>query len=158
MTSRNDLKGIRFSAALLLIVNYLAAVQIAALFVLESAVLLLRHSKQSTSFALCTYLVLSLCGGFVRLSFRAVHALYAGQRWGTYIPFAWAAFFFALTYGLVQDLRHLTPGSPDEDVAFLFLPPLAAIGLWWCIYFNLPHVRSFFKKRSEYPTEASTGQ
>lgn len=45
----------------------------------------------------------------------------------------------------IYDWFHPERLGPDEYFSILSVPFFIAVGLWWCLYLNLPYVRAHFK-------------
>jgi len=75
------------------------------------------------------------------LIFRAASALRERQRWAAYLAMLFGVVFLLLSGGFVYDLYHPERAGPDEGFGIFFIPFCFLIGLWWCVYLNLPHVR-----------------
>ena len=54
--------------------------------------------------------------------------------------------YLGLGAGFFYDCFPPERQSPDEHFGILFVPVLMAVGLWWCVYLNLPHVRAPMKR------------
>ncbi len=83
------------------------------------------------------------------LCFKAVSALRKARRWAAYVAIAWSFVFLSLGPVWIFGLYHPNRESPDEYFGIVGVPPVIAIGLWWSVYLNLPHVRSNLRGGSE---------
>jgi hypothetical protein len=75
------------------------------------------------------------------LIFHAASALRERRRWAAYLAMLFGVLFLLMSGEFVYDLYHPERASPDEGFGIFFIPFCFLIGLWWCIYLNLPHVR-----------------
>jgi hypothetical protein len=79
------------------------------------------------------------------LCFRAASALRRAHRWGAYVAIAFGLFLLWFGGEAMLDLfRPYPPGAVHGEDLFEFLiaVPCIALGMWWCVYLNLPHVRA----------------
>jgi len=75
------------------------------------------------------------------LIFRAASALRERQRWAAYLAMLFGFVFLLMSGEFIYDLYHPERASPDEGFGIFFMPFCFFIGLWWCVYLNLPRVR-----------------
>lgn len=89
---------------------------------------------------------------FAALSYvciRGAQALTIGWRSGANVGAFMALCLFAFSGDLVFDFFHPERQSADEYFLFILVPFFIALGMWWCIYLNLPHVRAFFRRHQQ---------
>jgi magnesium-transporting ATPase (P-type) len=79
------------------------------------------------------------------LCFRAAAALRNTRQWAAYVAMAFGMLLLLFTVSFIYDLYHPERQSPDEYFVILFAPFSLLVGLWFCIYLNLPHVRTHLK-------------
>ena len=63
-------------------------------------------------------------------------------RWGAYVAMAFGLLLLLFTGVIVYDMYHPEKQSADEYFLILIVPFTTAVGLWWWVYLNLPHVRA----------------
>jgi hypothetical protein len=85
------------------------------------------------------------------ISFRAAAALRDGSRWGAYVAMAFGSLLLLFTGSFVYDIYHPERQGPDDYFGILIVPFTLVVGLWWCIYLNLPHVRAYLKRSRPLP-------
>jgi hypothetical protein len=85
------------------------------------------------------------------ISFRAAAALRDGSRWGAYVAMAFGLLLLLFTGSFVYDIYHPERQGPDDYFGILIVPFTLVVGLWWCIYLNLPHVRAYLKRSRPLP-------
>jgi hypothetical protein len=74
---------------------------------------------------------------FTWLCMRAGKALYDERRWE--LTFGLLLLLFSGDF--IYDLYHPEKLGPEGGFLILFLPFTLLLGIWWCVYLNLPHVR-----------------
>jgi amino acid transporter len=79
------------------------------------------------------------------LCFRAAPALNNAERWAAFVATGFGVLLLLFSGEFFYDWFHPERQSPDEDFGILIVPFCIAIGLWWCIYLNLPRVRAHLK-------------
>jgi hypothetical protein len=144
------LRGLRTSAALLVVLGCLWAFYAAfSVVILGLAGLraLKGNSYHSADFRFSSSLFFTviILIGLSWISFRAAAALRNGYRWGAYVAMAFGLLLILFTGSLIYDLFHPERQGPDDYFGTLSIPFTMAVGLWWCIYLNLPHVRANLK-------------
>ena len=147
----SDLLGLRISAGLLACVGGVVALYpflFAALLIVSAIGLL--NGRGSTSIHSMWLLLGALCASIAitYLLFRSSRALREGKRWAAYVAIAFGVVFLLLTSGFIYDLYHPEHASPDEGFGIFIVPALCVVGLWWCVYLNLPHVRRLLNARA----------
>jgi hypothetical protein len=85
------------------------------------------------------------------ISFRAAAALRDGSRWGAYVAMAFGLLLLLFTGSFVYDIYHPERQGPDDYFGILIVPFTLVVGLWCCIYLNLPHVRAYLKRSRSLP-------
>lgn len=112
------------------------------LFIIGSLLFQRNHSPFRPS-ALPVIIVAALTtGALTYLCFKAASALRRARRWAAYVAIAWGLLFLALGGLWIFGLYHPHRESPDEYFDIVFVPPVIAVGVWWCVYLNLPHVKA----------------
>jgi magnesium-transporting ATPase (P-type) len=86
-------------------------------------------------------LVVTITTALTWLCFRAAVALRDARRWA-YVAMTFGMLLLLFTASFIYDIYHPERQSPDEYFGILFVPFSLLVGLWWCIYLNLPHVRA----------------
>lgn len=142
MSNNSAPLGIRFSAGLLVIVNYFAAIEVFSLTILEIVILILKLRDQSLTFMIGCYSFLLACTAFVWTSFKAVHSLHLGKCWGILVCYTWAALFLLMSIGFYHSIQRNYSQAPDAGELFFLLVPFDLFGLWWGTYLALPLFRS----------------
>jgi hypothetical protein len=80
------------------------------------------------------------------LCFRAAAALRNARRWAAYVAIGFGLLLLFLSADILHDWFHPDPHPfPDEGYGIVLVPFCVTIGLWWCIYLNLPRVRAYLK-------------
>ena len=147
----SELLGLRISAGLLAGVGGVVALYpfLFAAMLIVSAIGHL-NGRGSTSFHSMLLLLGALCASsaMAYLLFRSSRALREGKRWAAYVTIACGVVFLLLTSGFIYDLSHPEHAGPDEGFGLLIVPVLCVVGLWWCVYLNLPHVRRLLNTRA----------
>jgi hypothetical protein len=82
------------------------------------------------------------------LCFRAGSALKQGRRWAAYVAIGWG--FLLVYFGsrvMIDLFRPYQPGAVHGEDFFVFLVavPCLLVGVWWCVYLNLPRVRKLIQ-------------
>lgn len=77
------------------------------------------------------------------LCLRAAAALRDARRWGAYVAMASGLLLLLFTVSFTYDIYHPERQGPNDYFGILFVPFALLVGLWWCIYLNLPHVRTY---------------
>jgi hypothetical protein len=149
-TQSESLRGVQFSAGLLVALGSLwgiYAVFFAVIFGVTGVRAWRGHGDSSSSpRSLATsLLVVILMIALTWLCLRAAAALRNARRWGAYIAMAFGSLLLLFTGTFVYDIYHPDSMSPDEGFLIFIVPFTLVIGLWWCVYLNLPHVRVHLK-------------
>jgi len=92
-----------------------------------------------------------LAAALTYLCWRAALALFAARRWAANVAIIWGILFLFMAGQFVFDLYHPSRQGPDEYFGLVLIPPIAIVGLWWCIYLNLPHVRRHLRRDASQP-------
>ena len=82
-----------------------------------------------------------IMSAFTWLCMRAGKALYDERRWGAYVAMAFGLLLLLFSGDFIYDLYHPEQLGPEGGFLILFLPFTLLLGIWWCVYLNLPHVR-----------------
>ena len=140
----------RASSVLLVLLGCLFGAYV-PFFGLFLAVSVLRHirghpsASDSQSWLLTSLIGICIATALCYLCFRAASALRNCQRWAAYVAQGFG-FLLLLFSGLViHGWFHPERRGPDEDFGLLIVPLFVAVGLWWCVYLNLPSVRKRFE-------------
>jgi hypothetical protein len=159
-SDRTSLLGLRISAGLLAALGCLFALYVALFTVLLGASVVRRWqghlpaSDKSTSFLIPLIFVAATAAALTYLCFRAAAALRNAQRWAAYVATGFGLLLLSFSGDFFYDWFHPDRQSPDEDFGILIVPFCIVVGLWWCIYLNLPRVRNHLKSVRQ--TEASS--
>ncbi len=147
-TEEPPLLGLRISAGLLVALGCLWA-----FYAVFSAVALgltgerawkgNAHSSGNLRYLLLTVMILT---ALTWISFRAAAVLRNGYRWGAYVAMAFGLLLLLFTGSFVYDIYHPERQGPDDYYGIFIVPFTLIVGLWWCIYLNLPHVRAHLKR------------
>jgi hypothetical protein len=89
-----------------------------------------------------TFAIIVVIAALTYLSFRAALALYNAQQWAAYMATGFGVLLLLIGGTAFYDWFHPDRMSPDADFAILVAPFCVALGLWWCVYLNLPHVKA----------------
>jgi hypothetical protein len=92
---------------------------------------------------LTLFMVVAVTAAFAYLCFRAAAALRNAQRWAAYVATGFGLLLLLLSADFFYDWFHPERQSPDEYFGIFIVPFCVALGLWWCIYLNLPRVRAY---------------
>jgi hypothetical protein len=149
---RTSLLGLRISAGLLAALGCLFALYVLLFSLLLGASVVRRWqghlpaSDKSSSF-LTLLIVVATTAALTYLCFSAAAALRNAQRWAAYVATGFGLLLLLFSGDFFYDWFHPDRQSPDEYFGILIVPFCIAVGLWWCIYLNLPRVRDSFEKR-----------
>ena len=145
---RTSLLGVRVSAGLLVALGCLWGFY-ALFFVAILGITGVRAWKSHASsldnprrFA-TLLLVVIIMTALTWLCVRAAAALRDARQWGAYVAMAFGLLLLLFTASFIYHMYHPERQGPDEYFGILFVPFTLLIGLWWCIYLNLPHVRAY---------------
>ncbi len=146
----SDLPSLRFSAGLLVALGCLWALYALLFFSLLviAGVRALQgrsHPASDARFLLTSTSVIVIASGLTWLCIRAAKALRDARRWGAYVAMGFGVLLLLFTGSFVYDMYHPERQSPDEAFGILIVPFMFAVGLWWCVYLNLPHVRTHLR-------------
>jgi hypothetical protein len=149
-TEQTSLLGLRVSAGLLVVLGCLWGLY-ALFFSVFFAVTGVRAWKEHFVSPNDPHLLLTSLFAVIIMSLltwlclKAAAALYDARRWGAYIAIVFGLLLLLFTGSFVYDVYHPERQSPDEYFLIFIVPFTLLIGLWWCIYLNLPHVRARLK-------------
>ena len=151
MTLPKTLAGMRFSAALLFILGVLFGIYV-PFFCLVLVVLVYRRTMGThpfeASFALFVVCAILGAAALSLLCIRAGNALARSRRWAAYVAIIWGFILICFGGGIIIDLfRPYQPGAVHGEDMFGLITgvPCILLGVWWCVYLNLPHVRRHLK-------------
>jgi hypothetical protein len=91
----------------------------------------------------------AVCVGATYLCIKAALALWEARRWAAYVAMFFGVLFLWLSEDFFRYLLHMQRTTVDDGYVILSAPFLLAVGLWWCIYLNLPHVRAHFRQGAD---------
>ena len=141
------LGGVVVSSVLLTALGALLGAYVAFYFLMLCVILARRfqgHTRPPNEHL--TPLLLTILGAAVLgyLCFRAGSALKQGRRWAAYVAIGWG--FLLVYFGsrvMIDLFRPYQPGAVQGEDLFEFLVavPCLLVGVWWCVYLNLPRVR-----------------
>jgi hypothetical protein len=134
--------GVRISAGLLFFVGATAVLPFIFCIYLFGNCLAGRDSHGATA---ATLVVAALNGAFIVLCIRGASAMHRGRRWGASVATAMGFCLLALSAPLTFDYFHPERQSADEYFLIMLVPLFVAVGLWWCVYLNLPHARAYLR-------------
>jgi hypothetical protein len=138
--------GVRFSAVIMVLFAFGSG--LCGLFCLIAVVMLLvNHGSFGTGIALGIGGILVL--GACLVCLRAASALRSGLTWGANLAVAVGGFAIALGGTVLFDLFHSRGHIADEYFVYPVAPALLLLGVWLCVYLNIPSVRLRFDKRSD---------
>ncbi len=145
-----ELFGLRISAGLLAGVGCVFAIYPIgfALLLIVLAIQLLTRQFSTLRSESWPLMLVGMCvsAGITYLIFYAASALRKKQRWAAYLAMLFGVLFLLLSGDFVYDLYHPERAGPDEGYGIFFIPFCFLIGLWWCVYLNLPHVRRHLRR------------
>lgn len=140
-----ELVGLRISAGLVAAVGCVFALYPICDAAMLCVLTIQRMTGQALTFRPESWrvMVAGLCvtAPLTYLIFRAASALRERRRWGAYTALLFGGLFLLISGSFVYDLYHPERAGPDEGFLILFVPFWFLIGLWWCVYLRLPHVR-----------------
>jgi hypothetical protein len=145
-TDESDLPGLKFSAGLLVALGCLwglYAVLFASMLVIAGVRALQGgvHTGSDVRFLLTSILIVAITSAFTWLCIRAARALRQARRWGAYVAMAFGLLLLLFAGDIIYDMYYPHLQVPDEGYGILLVPFMLIVGLWWCVYLNLPHVR-----------------
>jgi hypothetical protein len=145
-----ELVGLRISAGLLAGVGCIFAIYPLGFAVLLIVLAIQVLTGQASIFRPQSWLLMlvGMCvsAAITYLLFYAASALGKRQLWAAYLAMLFGVMFLLLSGVFVYDLYHPERAGPDEGYGIFFIPFCFLIGLWWCVYLNLPHVRRQLKR------------
>lgn len=150
MTPPQILAGIRFSAALLFMLGVLFGIYV-PFYSLMLAVIAYRRIMGTHLTGLSfTSLIFTILGAatFSLLCIRAGNALSRSRTWAAYVAIISGLILVYFGGWIMIDLfRPYQPGAVQGEDLFEFIiaVPCILVGIWWCVYLNLPHVRRHLK-------------
>lgn len=139
----NILGGVVFSAGLLTALGGLLAIYV-PFYTFMLCVVFVRGSIPPGRHIGSLVVTILGAAALSYLCFRAGNALNHARRWAAYVAMAWGLLLAYFGGGIILDLfRPYQPGAVQGEDLFEFLiaVPCIAVGVWWCVYLNLPHVR-----------------
>lgn len=132
----SDLQGIGISAGLLFGLGCLWGFYAVFFALLEIA------GPRHTRWSVKPMLTIVLIGLLSWLCIRAARALRETRQWGAYVAIVFGILLLLFVGRIINDMYHPERQVNDEGYALLLTPFIAGVGLWWCVYLNLPRVRS----------------
>jgi hypothetical protein len=147
---QKDLIGLRISAGLLIAMGCLIGLYV-PFFVLMLGVSVVRHlhghppATDKPNWFLNVSIAICTASALTYLCFRAAAGLYNARRWAAYVAIGFGLLLLWVSGMFIYDWFHPERQGPDEYFGILIVPIFVALGLWWCIYLNLPYVRAHFK-------------
>jgi hypothetical protein len=140
-------KGVRFSAGLLTALGFLLGFY-AIFYVFCLMFAIPRHYH--TPITLGGKLLASVAGTAILalICFQTAVAMRQARKWAAYAAIALGLLLLAFGGQILLDLFWpYRPGDVQGEDMFGILAavPCIVIGLWWCVYLTLPHVRRQFK-------------
>jgi hypothetical protein len=148
---QQELLGLRISAVLLVLLGCHFGLFV-SFFVLVFVDTVIRDlqghvpaSEMTHSFA-GLLIAIGISSALTYLCFRAARDLREAQRWAAFVAMGFGLLSLLFSGSFVYDMFHPERQSPDEEFGLLFIPFFLAIGLWWCVYLNLPHVRARLRR------------
>jgi multisubunit Na+/H+ antiporter MnhB subunit len=145
-SDRTDLFGLRISAGLLAALGCLFALY-ALLFGFVLFPFWQRRTQALDKRDLFFFLLsFAIAAALTYLCFRAAAALRNARRWAAYVAIGFGLLLLFFSADIVHDWFHPDPHQlPDEGYVIVLVPFCVTIGLWWCIYLNLPRVRAYLE-------------
>jgi len=138
--------GVRFSAIVLVLLG--CALGLCGLFCLIAVVILLaHHGRNLTGLSLGLAGVVLLTVSLVCL--RAAAAMRNGRRWGANVATVCGGLAAAFGGLIIFDFFNAGRLGADEYLLYPVAPIFLLLGVWLCIYLNMPRVRSSFERRSD---------
>jgi hypothetical protein len=146
-TERTDLLGLKVSAGLLVALGCLwglYAMFFAALLAVTGVRAWKGHvySPSNLRWLGTSLLLVLIMAALTLLCIRAAKALRNARRWGAYVAISFGLMLLLFSGAFVYDMYHPERQGPDDYFGILFVPFTLLLGLWWCVYLNLPHVRA----------------
>ena len=141
---RTGLFGLRISAGLLAAFGCLFA-----LYALMFGLVLIRFWQRRAQALdkrdlLLFLLSFAIAAAFTYLCFRAAAALSNARRWAANVAIGFGLLLLFFGADILYDWFHPDDHQfPDEGYGIILVPFCVVIGLWWCIYLNLPRVRAY---------------
>jgi len=148
-----DLVGLRISAGLLVVLGCIFGIYV-LFFAIVLFVEALRHWRDhqfafnQAASLLVQLIVIAVSAALTYLCFRAAAALRLAQRWAANVATGFGLMFLLFSGAFFYDCFHPEKQSNDEYFLILVVPFWIIIGLWWCIYLNVPRVRSILRSAS----------
>ncbi len=150
-TGDSGLTGLKFSAGLLVALGCLWGLY--AIFgVVIAGTAAIHMWEQSWRSSVNGRMLLAGCGSAVIssalawLCLKAGKALREARRWGAYVAMAFGLLLLLFPVLFIYDLHHPERQSVDEGYGIVLIPFMVLVGLWWCVYLNLPHVRAHLRR------------
>jgi len=85
------------------------------------------------------------------LCFYVGFALLKGKRWAANVVTVLGLFYLWVSGDILYSWFHPHKQAADEYFDIFYMPVMALMGLWWCLYLNWPSVRASFRQK---PTDA----
>lgn len=157
---RTELMGVRISAVLLFLLGCFSgfcALFLAGLLGAEVSWVWKGRQSKADGLHLAGWLliVVVVCAGAAYLCIKAAPSLREARVWAAYVAMAIGLLFLLFPAFFAYLLFFFHPEqqaqAPDDYFVILIVPFLCflfVVGLWWCIYLNLPHVRAYFREGS----------
>ncbi len=148
--NQKDLLGLRISAGLLVALGCLLGIYVLFFgFILSISAVRHLHGYPPTldrpNWFLSLVIIIGTTSALTYLCFRAAAGLRDAQRWAAYIAVGFGLLLLLFSGTIIYDWFHPDRQSADEYFSILIVPIWIAVGLWWCVYLNLPYVRAHFK-------------
>jgi hypothetical protein len=144
-SSRSDVPaGVRFSAIILVLLA--CALGVCGIFcVIAVAIILTHHGPALVGVSFGLGAAIAVAASLIGL--RGAKALRNAQRWGANVATVCGG--LAVVFGGLVILDFFHAGRQSADAYFLYpvAPIFLVLGIWLCIYLNMPQVRSGFARR-----------
>ena len=150
-TDAISLTGVKFSAGLLIALGCVWALYAVLGLVIAGVGAIRLWGQRSLSYSdvrmlLATIAFELIMGALTWLCIKAAKALRDARRWGAYVAMVFGFFLLLIPALFTYDMYHPERQSVDEGDGMVLIPFILFVGLWWCIYLNLPHVRAHLRR------------